>query len=121
MLSYYIITSLLVLINFIVLIFLVEGKKINYYFTIMFLLMVLSSLGYLTSALSTTTSEAVLANKIIYLGGCFVPPVLFFSICAVCNLKIKGWCKNLLYIFSLFVYFMVLSTGFSEIYYKKNW
>lgn len=120
MLSYYIITSLLVLINFIVLIFLVEGKKINYYFTIMFLLMVLSSLGYLTSALSTTTSEAVLANKIIYLGGCFVPPVLFFSICAVCNLKIKGWCKNLLYIFSLFVYFMVLSTGFSEIYYKKN-
>lgn len=101
-------------------IFLVEGKKINYYFTIMFLLMVLSSLGYLTSALSTTTSEAVLANKIIYLGGCFVPPVLFFSICAVCNLKIKGWCKNLLYIFSLFVYFMVLSTGFSEIYYKKN-
>lgn len=86
----------------------------------MFLLMVLSSLGYLTSALSTTTSEAVLANKIIYLGGCFVPPVLFFSICAVCNLKIKGWCKNLLYIFSLFVYFMVLSTGFSEIYYKKN-
>lgn len=101
-------------------IFLVEGKKINYYFTIMFLLMVLSSLGYLTSALSTTTSEAVLANKIIYLGGCFVPPVLFFSICAVCNLKIKGWCKNLLYIFSLLVYFMVLSTGFSEIYYKKN-
>lgn len=86
----------------------------------MFLLMVLSSLGYLTSALSTTTSEAVLANKIIYLGGCFVPLVLFFSICAVCNLKIKGWCKNLLYIFSLLVYFMVLSTGFSEIYYKKN-
>ena len=120
LLPYYIITTLLVLINFIVLIFLVEGKKINYYFTIMFLLMVVSALGYLACAISTTVSEAVLANKIIYVGGCFVPPVLFLSICTVCNLKIKSWLKNSLYIFSFFVFFMVLSTGFSEIYYKKD-
>lgn len=86
----------------------------------MFLLMVVSALGYLACAISTTVSEAVLANKIIYVGGCFVPPVLFLSICTVCNLKIKSWLKNSLYVFSFFVFFMVLSTGFSEIYYKKD-
>ena len=120
MLPYYIITALLVLINFMALIFIVEGKKINYYFTIMFLLMVISSLGYLAGAMASTVSEAILANKIIYVGGCFVPPVLLLSICAVCNLNIKSWLKNSLYVFSLLVYLMVLSTGFSEIYYKKD-
>ncbi|MBQ2437049.1 MAG: hypothetical protein II265_03045, partial [Clostridia bacterium] len=85
-----------------------------------FLLMLISCLGYLAGAISSTVSEAILANKIIYVGGCFVPPVLFFLICAVCNLKLKGWIKNSLYAFSLLVYIMVLSTGFSEIYYKKD-
>ena len=82
--------------------------------------MLISCLGYLAGATSSSVSEAILANKIIYVGGCFVSPVLFFLICAVCNLKLKGWIKNSLYAFSLLVYIMVLSTGFSEIYYKKD-
>ena len=39
----------------------------------MALIMILSNLGYLSFSFAQNLSEAVLANKIIYLGGCFIP------------------------------------------------
>ena len=95
-----------------------EGKKINYYFTIFSLLISIASLGYVCLINSSNVTEGILANKIIYLGGCFAPLVLLFAICSICNFKVNRWIRILLLGFNFFVYGLVCTIGYSEIYYK---
>ena len=118
MLSYYMVTAMLTLVSLIILIFTFENRKINYYFMIQMLLIALANGGYLGIALASTVEEAVLANKIVYLGGCFVPPTTLFLICALANYKVAAWLRYALYSYSFFVYLLVLSIGYSDFYYK---
>ena len=119
MVNYYLITAVLAVINLFVLIFIFEPKKTNYYFMILMLLFALTNGAYLAIAVSTSLEEAVLANKISYLGGCFMPPIILFLICAICNYTIRPWLRCLLYTYSAVVYFSVLSIGYSNIYYDR--
>ena len=70
MIAYYFICVVMALINLIIFIFSFDKKRINANFTFMALLMALANAGYLSIALSTNLQEMVLANKIVYLGGC---------------------------------------------------
>jgi len=119
MVNYYMITAVLAVINLLVLIFIFEPKKTNYYFMILQLLFALTNGAYLAIAVSTSLEEAVLANKISYLGGCFMPPIMLFFICTLCNYAIKPWLRCVLYFYSAIVYFSVLTIGYSDIYYDR--
>lgn len=118
MIAYYSIITVLALINLIILIAAFEGKKISYYFSILTFLMAIACAGYLALALSSTLPEAILASKITYIGGCFIPPVVLFAICTICNYKVPRWVRAILYAYSLFVYLMVLTVGYSPLYYS---
>ncbi|MGN0365869.1 MAG: HD domain-containing phosphohydrolase [Suilimivivens sp.] len=119
MIAYYLITAVLTFINLMIFIFSFDKKRISAYFTFMALLMVLANGGYLALALSTNLQEAVLANKIIYLGGCFVPPILLISICVICNYKVADWLRIVIYTYSFLVYAMVLTIGHNHLYYSE--
>ena len=119
MIAYYFITTILALINLIIFVFKFEEKRIIYYLTIIGVLMTISCGGYLALALSTNIPEAVLAKKIYYIGGCFIPPVMFFAICTVCNFKVMSWLRNLLYMYSFLVYGAMLTIGYNDLYYKN--
>ncbi len=116
--EYYIITTILALINLLIFIVKFEEKKIVYLFTLLGVLTTVSCGGYLALALSETLSEAILAKKIYYIGGCFTQPVVFFSVCYLCKLKVPGWLRNILYVYSFVVYCLVLTIGYNEWYYK---
>ncbi|MDD6573055.1 MAG: response regulator [Thermoflexaceae bacterium] len=118
MTAYFLITTSLALLNLIILIFTFETRKINYYFMVLMLLMVLANSGYLSIALSTSVQEAVLANKLCYLGGCFLPLINVFLICAICNYNVSAWLRAIMYSYSFIVYAMVLTVGFDDFYYK---
>ncbi|MBQ7766216.1 MAG: response regulator [Lachnospiraceae bacterium] len=118
MIYYYLITTVLAVINLIMLVYTYENKKANYYFMLSMLIMSVSNFGYLAVALSTDLSEAVLANKIGYIGGCFIPLITLFLICTICNYSIPSWIRYILYGYSFGVYFMALSIGYSDLYYK---
>ena len=117
MVNYYLITAVLAVINLLVLVYIFEPKKTNYYFMISLLVFALTNGAYLAIAVSTSLEEAVLANKICYLGGCFMPPIHLFLICTLCNYTIKPWLRCVLYTYSAIVYFSVLTIGYSNIYY----
>lgn len=119
MVNYYLITTAMTLFAFIVLIFIYEPRKTNYYFMILMLLMAQTNCGYLALAVSTNLREAVLANKLCYLGGCFMPPILLFLICAICNYNVRTWLRCILYGYSAFVYIMVMTSDYSDFYYKE--
>lgn len=120
MIAYYLITTVLTLLSFIAMIVLFENKKINYYFMMLLLLMTLANGGYLAIALSSTVEEAILANKIVYLGGCFVPVVMLFLICTLAHYKVPVWVRCALYGYSFLVYAMVLTIGYTPFYYKET-
>jgi len=119
MINYYLITTVMTLLSFIILIFIYEPRKTNYYFMILMLLMSLTNCGYLAIALSTNLQEAILANKICYLGGCFMPPILLFLICAICNYNVATWLRCILYGYSAVVYIMVMTSGYNDFYYRE--
>ena len=55
-------------------------------YLLIFVLAFTSHFGYLAIAMSQNVREALLANKILYVGGCFLPLVgllLVFSICKI--------------------------------------
>lgn len=120
MIVYYIITTLCTLLIFLTMIMLFENKKINNYFMILVFLMTLANGGYLAIALSTTVEEAILANKIVYLGGCFVPVVMLFLICTLTNYKMPAWLRCIFYGYSFIVYSMVLTIGYTPFYYEET-
>lgn len=118
MVYYYYITVILSFINLVCFIYTFEGKKVNCLLLLINLLMLVSNLGYLAKALAQTLPEAVIALKICYIGGCFIPPVLLWAITCIANFKMNHWIPTASYLFSFFVFALVLTIGYNNIYYK---
>ena len=94
--------------------------RISYYVRFLTFIMFLANLGYLSLGTSNNLETALLANKMSYLGGCFLPPLMFFCMASICNIKIGRIIKMLMYAYSMFVYGMVvLTTGYSDFYYRN--
>lgn len=120
MFYYYFISAVLTAISFILFLIFTNGKKVDLYMLLLELLMLVTNAGYVAAAVAVSLEEAILANKIVYIGGCFIPPVIIAIISSVCNYKIPKILNTLMGFFSAAVYVLVLSTGYSEIYYKSS-
>ncbi|MBQ3162049.1 MAG: response regulator [Oscillospiraceae bacterium] len=120
MIVYYLITAGLGLINLLILIFAFENKKVNYYFMILMIIMAISNGGYLALGLSDTVEEAVLANKIAYIGGCFTSPIMIFLICSICKINLNKWFRIGIYTYCFIVYGMILTTDYNKLYYTST-
>lgn len=119
MLYYYGGAVILTAISLALLVFTFEGKKVNYYILLLMMLIVLSNGGYLAIALSQNLPEAIMANRISYLGGCFIPPLTLFLICAFCNYQIATWKKTLMHLSGIAMYLMILTIGNNGFYYDE--
>lgn len=119
MIAYYSIAAAITVIAVLFFISEYENRKTNYYYLVLIMLMMVANAGYLAVALSKTVEEAILANKIMYLGGCFVQPVTLRLICILANYKLKPWMKILNYGCSVLLYGMVLTIGYSDLYYEE--
>lgn len=120
MLAYYLITTVLTLFGLIFLVVTYEAKKINYYFVVLLVLMALSNVGYLAIATSEGIEAAILATKLSYLGGCFIPVVGLFMTVDICNIKWPRWLRNSMYMFSVLVFIFVTTIGYNDFYYKDQ-
>lgn len=119
MTTYYAVISILALINLIVFLFFFAKKNLSYYILGILALVAISNTGYLVLAMSETLNEAVIAKKITYIGGCFMPLMHLIMIFELCNINVRKWIKNLLLLFSFLIYGMTLSIGYSDIFYRS--
>ncbi len=74
--------------------------------------------GHLFLALSTNLDQAILANKMNYIGAIFMPLLTFDACLAVCKVRFPVWGHALLAIFVYFVFALSATVGYSDIYYK---
>ncbi|MBQ7117073.1 MAG: hypothetical protein IJN88_02570 [Clostridia bacterium] len=94
-------------------------KKRDIWFLLLFSMVSVVNLGYLALSVSTTLEEALLANRISYLGSVFLPFSMLFIILNVCRYKYRKWIPILLGAVSVIMFFIAASPGYSDIYYKE--
>ena len=94
-------------------------KHFDVHFTLLFTFIPISNLGFLYQALSTNLREAIMANHMVYLGGCF--QLLFIMMCILdrCNIEFPRGLRVGLFVSTLLVYGSELTAGSSGIFYTE--
>ena len=87
-------------------------------YPLIFILAFSSHLSYVMLALSQNVREALLANKILYIGGCYLQLVGLLLIFSICKIDLPKWVRFLLAVFSTFIYGCVLTAGYLPVFYK---
>ena len=94
-------------------------KHYDVHVTLIFMLVPIAILGNVLTVRSTTLGEAILANKVTYLGGTFLILIITLSILNLCQINIPQWGKIAMFAMSTFVYLMVLTVGDRPWFYRS--
>ncbi|MCQ2099111.1 MAG: HD domain-containing protein [Fibrobacter sp.] len=119
MVHYYLIATLILSLANIAILMAINSKRNIPYYTTMFHVMTVQIGGHLFLAYSTNEQEALLANKIAYVGASFVPMLFFLGELALCNIKVSKKLHILLFSISAIILCLALTTGQSDIFYKS--
>ncbi len=95
------------------------SKKKSLWFILLYTSIFIVNVGYLCLSLSGNVAEALLANRIAYLGSVFLPYAMFMIILSVSNIKLKKFVPFVLVILSVVVLIIAASPGYSDVYYKS--
>lgn len=93
-------------------------KERDIWFVLLFISVFIINAGYLTMSLSDTVAEALLANRISYLGSVFLPLCIFMIILNVCKVNYHKWVTCLLFVISIAVFVIAASAGYTDWYYS---
>ena len=94
-------------------------KHFSVYFNLIFFLIPINNLGYVWMAHAKSLREAMLANKILYIGGCFNMLFIALAIFVLCQITISNWLRLGMFILSLSIYALSLTIGISPVFYKS--
>ncbi|MBQ9122502.1 MAG: hypothetical protein IJY10_03310 [Lachnospiraceae bacterium] len=93
-------------------------KKGNWLLWLYFSVFV-ANLGYFTLSISKTLEEALLANRLAYLGCVFLPLFMMMTIMEVCKVKCSKTIMGILLTVSCAVFLLAASQGYLDCYYKS--
>jgi len=94
-------------------------KHFDVNLTMIFVLVALANLGYCWMARAENIREALVANKVIYISGCFLPLFVSLAIFGLCKIKINRFLRAILFLMSLVTYASVLTIGHNRWFYKS--
>lgn len=78
-----------------------------------------ANLGYFTLSISKTLEEALLANRLAYLGCVFLPLFMLMTIMKVCKVKCTILVRSIFITISSLIFIIVASQGYVSLYYKE--
>ena len=108
------VVSLLLLIGYCIFI-----KKKEIWFLLLFASVFVVNTGYFSLSVSSTLAEALLANRISYLGSAMLPLSMLMTILNLSKLKYKKWLPGVLLAVTIGVFLIAASPGYLDIYYKS--
>ena len=94
-------------------------SRLNVCYLLIFLGLSASTVGYLLVAVSTSLEEAILANKLTYISGCFVTMLVMFAIFGMLKIKITPKLAIPFICASGLVYAFAMMAGYNDLFYKK--
>ena len=99
--------------------YLLREKKKNSWLILLYVSVFVVNLGYLALALSGTLDNALMANRIAYLGSVFLPLAMLMVIGDVCEVQFPKKLTGLLLGVSVLVFLIAASPGYLDCYYKE--
>lgn len=106
--------SLLLLIGYCYLV-----RKKDLWFLLLFSSVLVVNIGYSTLSVSRTLEEALLSNRIAYLGSVCLPLSMLMIILNVCKIQYPKWGPGVLLAISILIFAVAASPGYLDIYYKE--
>ena len=94
-------------------------RQKNLWMLLVFLSVFVVNLGYFSLSISQTLSEALLANRLAYLGSVFLPLCMLMVILEACRLSRPKWLLPLLLCISITMFLVAASPGFLDCYYQE--
>ena len=88
-------------------------------YSFMFALVPVVNLGYSWLASARSLDSALIANKLIYIGGCFLHLLLLLGVFSLCNFKLPHFVRIFFFTAAFVLFCGVLSIGHSDIFYKN--
>lgn len=93
-------------------------KKKEMWLLLLFASIFLVNAGYFSLSLSKTLGEALLANRIAYLGSVFLPFFMLMTIAGVCSHPCKKSTVGVLICINVIVFLIAASPGYTDWYYQ---
>ena len=109
--------SALILLGYI----LIWQKHFDVHITIMNVLVPVVNLGFVLLSRSETLEEAVTANKITFIGGCFLVLDFMLIVFSQCGIHINRWLRTAALAIGFVIFTSVMNIGRSTLFYKNIW
>lgn len=87
--------------------------------TLIFTLVPVSCVGYMLLSSADSLGNALAAQKIIYIGGCYLQLFILFSIFNLCKLDIGVKVRTAMFMISSLLYVSVLTSGVNGLFYRS--
>lgn len=94
-------------------------KKKSPWFIVLFLSILVVNVGYFSLSVSKTLAEALLANRISYLGSVFLPMSMLLMILEVTKTKYGNLLTGGLVCVGIIMFLIAASPGYLDVYYKE--
>ena len=95
------------------------AKPRDRWFVLLLTAVVVVDAGYLALSVSRTLEQALMANRVSYLGAVLLPFAMLNIILNVCALRRPRWVLPLLAVAGVLVFLVAASPGYSTIYYQE--
>ncbi len=95
-----------------------SGVRPNIYTVLLMCSVVVSNFGYLFVSISRSVDAAIIANCLIYLGGCYLPFFVFCIGADMTKIRIPHIARFLMFLLSTFLVALSFTVGNNTIYYK---
>ena len=93
-------------------------KKKDPWYLLLFASIMVVNIGYFALAISQNLTEALLANRVSYLGSVFLPLSMLMIIVGATHVRISKWLPGALLGLAAVIFLIAASPGYLPIYYK---
>lgn len=94
-------------------------KHFDVHITLVFVLVPVINLGYSLLCRTQTLNEALLTNRLTYLGGCFLLPFMMFSVFSLCHVRYPRWLPVTVLTFTTAVFLTAITYGGNTLFYRS--
>ena len=94
-------------------------KKPNSWYLLLFTSVLVVNIGYFALSISQSLDEALLANRISYLGSVFLPLSMLMIIINATHIQYRKWITAILLALAVVMFLIAASPGYLPIYYKE--
>ena len=95
-------------------------RHFDVHITLVFTLAPITNLGFSLFARSQNLQEALVAQKLSYIGGSYLLMFIMFMVFSLCHIKLNRLLRVAFMLLSTVMYGFVLTIGFSDIFYKST-